>query len=227
MAHIFENLLIWSEVWALLIPLCFIFPMSNKPDYLKPVCYYIIIAFFLNLFANLISNQKDIGLHLRWHNNILLYNLHSIVRFGCFTSFFILLKQNHYLNLKKIIPFLYVIILLLNFTVLDKFFTPLHINGNLMTAELYLLLVYCLLYYLSNVKDQQPMLKTGPEFWIVTGLGIYVVINFFLFLFYIPLMTENGALADNMWKVHNVAYIFLCVFIARAFYSVKRYRASV
>ncbi len=227
MESILNILLIWSEVWALLIPLYFIFPLKDQAGYLNPIRFYIIIAFIFNTIANVISNQKYIGLSLPWHNNILIYNLHSITRFVCFTCFFILLKQNYYTNLKKIIPFLYVAILLINFTILGRFFNPLHINGNLMTAESYLLLVYCLLYYLSKLKEEGALLNDAPDFWIVTGLSVYVVINFFLFLFYIPMINENTKLADKMWEVHNVAYIILCMFIGRAFYLVKSYKPSV
>ena len=57
------------------------------------------------------------------------------------------------------------------------------------------------------------------DFWVVTGLSIYVVINFFVFLFYVPLLTENPDLADRMWSIHNLAYITMCIFIAKAFYE--------
>ncbi len=221
MESILNTLLIWSEVWALLIPLCFIWPVKKQLGYLKPVCIYLIAALVLNILANIISNQKIIGLHLPWHNNVLIYNLHSVIRFGCFAVFFILLKQNYYSNLKKMIPFLYAAILLLNFTVLGKFFNPLHINGSLMTAESYLLLVYCLLYYLSKLKEEKVLLKGDADFWIVTGLSIYVVINFFVFLFYIPMINENTELADKIWAVHNIGYILLCLFIAKGFYSAR------
>ncbi len=222
-----DNLLIWSEVWALLVPLCFIFPISKQKKFLKPVSYYIIIALLLNLFANIISNQKAIGMPLPWHSNTMLYNLHSFIRFTCFAGFFILLKQKHYVHLKKMIPYLYAIILLLNFTIFSKSFTSLHINGNLMTAESYLLLVYCLLYYLSKLKGEGTLFKSDPDFWIVTGLAIYVVINFFVFLFYAPMIDENRKLADSIWTVHNVAYIFFCLFIAKAFSVTKNYKSNV
>lgn len=221
MTSIFNKLLIWSEVWALLIPLYFALPVKKQLGYIKPVYIYLIVALVLNTIANIISNQNDLGIPLPWHNNILVYNLHSVIRFVCFAGFFILLKQNHYSNLKKIIPFMYLAILLLNFTVLGKFFDPLHINGNLMTAETYLLLVYCLLYYLSRLKEDEHFFSNDAGFWIVTGLSIYIVINFFVFLFYIPIINENDELADKIWTVHNVGYILLCVFIAKGFYSGK------
>ncbi len=57
----------------------------------------------------------------------------------------------------------------------------------------------------------------GNDFLVVTGLSIYVVFNFFVFLFYVPMITENPDLANNMWDVHNAAYIILCILTAKAF----------
>ncbi|MEP7231682.1 MAG: hypothetical protein ABI691_15580 [Ginsengibacter sp.] len=221
MKSFINNVLIWSEVWALLVPVYCMWPVKKQPVYLKPVYIYIVAALLLNVVANVISNQRALGITLPWHNNILVYNLHSVIRFGCFSLFFILAKQKYYSTLTRIIPFLYIGILLLNFTLLDKFFDPLHINGNLMTAETYLLLVYCLLYYLSRLKEDGPLFSNDADFWIVTGLSIYIVINFFVFLFYIPIMNENRAFADKIWTVHNAGYILLCLFIAKGFYAAK------
>jgi len=33
------------------------------------------------------------------------------------------------------------------------------------------------------------------------------------------MLTHNTELAVNMWYVHNVAYIILCLFIARSLYA--------
>jgi hypothetical protein len=111
------------------------------------------------------------------------------------------------------------VFVIINFTFFENFFNPLHLSGNLLAAEGYLLLIYCMLYYLSRLKDEIEVLTSGKDFWVVTGLSIYVVINFFVFLFYVPMLKENPQLAINMWSVHNVAYIILCIFISKAFYA--------
>ena len=66
-----------------------------------------------------------------------------------------------------------------------------------------------------------------PHFWIVTGLCVYVVVNFFVFLFYLPLLDVDFRLSVNMWNVHNIAFIIFCVFIAKGFYGTTRYRYTV
>ncbi|CAN5184168.1 hypothetical protein BH20BAC1_BH20BAC1_14220 [soil metagenome] len=60
------------------------------------------------------------------------------------------------------------------------------------------------------------------DFWVVTGLSIYVVTNFFVFLFYTPMLNTNLNLAMKMWNVHNTAFILLCIFISKAIYAPAR-----
>ncbi len=64
----------------------------------------------------------------------------------------------------------------------------------------------------------QKIITCDKDLCAVTGLSIYVVASFFVFLFYVPMIKENPELANNMWDVNNVAYIILCIFITKAFY---------
>ena len=92
-------------------------------------------------------------------------------------------------------------------------------GSNLLAAEAYLLLIYCLLYYLSKLRAEDSDVSRGADFWVVTGLSIYVVVNFFVFLFYVPMIKFDSNLAERIWDVHNIAYIILCILITRAFYE--------
>ena len=112
----------------------------------------------------------------------------------------------------------YIALVLLNYLFLENYFDKNAINGKLFTIEAYFLLIYCLLYYLSQLRDETEDFRQNKEFWIVTGLSIYVVINFFMFLFYVPMIQQNELLAEKMWSVHNMAYILLCLFITKAIY---------
>ena len=107
---------------------------------------------------------------------------------------------------------------IINFSLFENFFNSASLSGNLLTVESYLLLIYCMLYYLFRLQDEDERIAGRKDFWIVTGLGLYVVFNFFLFLFYQPLLYENPVLAVQMWNVHNVAFIIFCILIAKAFY---------
>jgi hypothetical protein len=226
MNSILQVILNWSEVWALLIPMVFYLFHRHQPVYLKPVVIYLFIALFFNLVGDIIGDFK-IYLPSWMQSNNPLYNIHSIIRFICFGYFFLLLGQNSFTLVKKILPLISLFIILFNFIYLEDFGNPEHLSGNLLAAEAYLLLIYCILYYLTKLKEDDSEIGSGPDFWIVTGLSIYVVINFFVFLFYVPMSDHDSLLALRIWNVHNVAYIILCLFITKAFYVSARHKFAV
>ncbi|MCW3110339.1 MAG: hypothetical protein JWQ09_4845 [Segetibacter sp.] len=223
MNKIIESILEWSEVWALLIPLLVLMFTPKQPSFLKPVIVYLWFALLLNLLGDIIAGFKRTYHFPFWlQNNNPLYNIHSVIRFTCFSYFFISLKQPFFKILKKLLPLLSLLFISINFAFIDDFFDRNSLSGNLLSAEAYLLLIYCMLYYLSQLKDEDDIITMRPDFWVATGLSIYVVINFFVFLFYVPMLSQNLELAINIWTVHNVAYIILCLFVAKAFYATNR-----
>jgi hypothetical protein len=222
MIKIFEAIFDWSEVWALLIPLLVIviFRKQQKVAYLQPVSYYVYVAIILNSAANLIYNQKDLGLDLPWHNNVVIYNIHSIARLLLFAWFFNVLKQSFLSTIKKIIPYLFLIFVLVNFIV--EPIVGKSISARLHIIEAFILLFYCLQYYLYLLKVEHFAYKSIPSFWVVTGLSIFVVTNFPVYLFYSPLTSQDVEFAIFIWKIHKIAHIVFCVFLAKAFYGPKQ-----
>lgn len=211
----------WSEVWALLIPLVFLFRYKNRASFLNPVICYVYIALVLNIAANIISNQKKMNLDLPWHNNVLIYNIHSIIRFFLFAWFFILLKQPFFTTLKKIIPWIFLLFILINFTLFEPL-TGEYISSLLHIIESVILLFYCLQFYLYVLKEEQVSYNQFPSFWVVTGLSIFVITNFPVYLFYDPLALQDVKFAISIWNVHKIAQIIFCVFLAKAFYDSKQ-----
>lgn len=207
----------WSEVWALLIPFTVLYFRRNQPKTLQPVIVYLWFAMFINLICDIIM---DFYPHFPdWlHTNNPFYNIQSVGRFFCFSFFFIKLQPIYFFVLKKLLAWLAMVFLLINFVFFENFFYEFHLSGNLLSTEAYLLLVYCMLYYLAALRDDSNFISEGKDFWIVTGLSIYLVINFFIFLFYVP-MLENKQQVNDIWNIHNIAYIIFCIFIAKAFYG--------
>jgi hypothetical protein len=217
-----QLILDWSEVWALLIPLFVLVIKGKQPLILKPVVVYLWAALFFNLMADLIGDFKRYFPAWLQSNNAL-YNVHSLVRFSCFSYFFISLKQSSSSRLEKLIPFVSILFVFVNFSFFEDFFNPMHLSGDLLAVEAYLLLLYCMLYYLLKLKEEAEVISGGKVFWVVTGLSIYVVVNFFVFLFYLPMIKLNLMLAAKMWNIHNVSYIIFCILIAKAFYVHDEY----
>jgi len=226
MGKLLQLALDWSEVWAPLIPLFALLFKRSQPPFLKPVIIYLVFAFFINLVGDIIGDFKN-DLPQWLQSNNVLYNVHSIVRFICFSYFFLALKQPSFTRIKKILPLFSLFILIINFKYIENFGNPDHLSGNLLATEAYFLLIYCVLYYLAKLRNEDDDLSRGPDFWVATGLSIYVVVNFFVFLFYVPMIDQNSSLADNIWSVHNIAYIILCIFITKAFYEPARYQFTV
>jgi hypothetical protein len=53
------------------------------------------------------------------------------------------------------------------------------------------------------------------------------VVNFFVFLFYLPMIYVDVTLAVNIWNVHNIAFITFCLLLTKAFYGSSRYQLTV
>lgn len=226
MGYYLQFLLDWSEVWALLLPVCILLIKRKQPAFLKPIIIYIWLALIINIIIDVIMVYKAYLPGWLQSNNPL-YNIHSVVRFICFSLFFIKLRATSYVQLKKFLAVVFVIFFVINFIFFENFLNAASFSGNLLATESYLLLIYGMLYYLSELRHNSTALSDGADFWVVTGLCIYVVINFFVFLFYGPMLNVNEKLAENMWNVHNIAFIIFCIFITKSFYGIIRNKHTV
>ncbi|MEO6188877.1 MAG: hypothetical protein ABIO77_08530 [Ginsengibacter sp.] len=183
---------------------------------------YILLALPINIIADIIGDFHKNLPDLYWLQvNIYLYNIHSVIRFVCFSYFFIQLRQEYYSKFKKIIPILYLLFLVIDLGWFENFFSSTSIGSHLFLVEAFLLMTYCLLYYLSKARDDQDEFTSTPDIYVVTGLSIFVVTNFFVYLYYDSMMQSNHKMADDIWIVPNVAYVILCLFIAKAFTASK------
>lgn len=205
----------WSEVWALLIPILF---YKKQPVSYKPVVSYVWAALLINIAIDMTWKLRDY-LPPHYNSNNYLYNLHSIVRFFLFSSFFIELKQPFLVTIKKTIPLFFMVFLIINFGFYENFFNYLLFSSRLLSVEAILLLFYILQYYLFKIKQDVEEEIFTPDFWIVTGLGIYMAINFFIFLLYNELTVRLFDFAVGLWNVHNISYIIFNLFLAKAFYE--------
>jgi hypothetical protein len=218
-SDVLQEILDWSEVWAPLIGLILLTFKGKQPFFLNPIIIYLWFALVIDSIID--AGWKFEGSVPGWmHPNNYLYNIHSIIRFICFSSFFIILKQPFQTKIKKIIPFLSLIFLIINFKFFENFYEADTISSRLFAVESGLLLFYCLQYYLFKLREDDVGEIKDPDYWVVMGLSIYVVFNFFYFLLYTTLL-ENGYVkfVTQMWNFHNISFIILCIFIAKAFYA--------
>jgi len=208
-----------------MIPLSVLLFRRQQPSSLRPVIVYLWLAFLVNVAIDIIMAINIYSGTQNLSNNPL-YNIHSVLRFTCFSFYFIHLQKNSFAQLKKLLALFGLVFLFVNFGFFEDFFNRESFSGNLLTVEAYLLLAYSMLYYLAELKDDENLFD-GPHFWVVTGLAVYLVTNFFVFLFYMPMITVDVELAINIWNVHNIAFIIFCLFITKAFYGSVRHQYSV
>jgi hypothetical protein len=215
MLKIIEFLLDWSEVWALLIPVAILL-RKKQPKILRPVVWYVWAALVINIVIDLTWKLRTV-LPPAYNSNNYLYNLHSVVRFFLFGAFFTGLKQPFLIRLKKTIPILYGIFLLVNFGFFENFFNYWLFSSRLLSVEAILIMFYAMQYYMFKIKESMDVFSFKPDFWIVTGVGIYMSINFFIFLLYNELTLRMQNFAINLWNVHNISFIIFNLFLAKAF----------
>ena len=185
---------------------------------MRPVIVYVIGAFILHIFIDIgfVMGKKAPGFLFP---NAYLYNISSIFRFICFSLFFISLRQPFLVPIKKILPIIGLVLVFLIFRFLKDDFNGVYLSSRLFALEAGMLLFYSLQYYLYKMQDDVVRQRT-PDYWVVIGLSIYVVFNFIYFLFYQSLLDKGyiTTVAD-LWNLHNVTFIILCIFIGKAFYA--------
>ena len=225
--QVIHNILAFSEVWALLIPLYFMLRWRNQPGYMKPVKFYIWLALLINIQIILIYFfRKKWDAPFWFESNNHLYNLHSLVRFLSFALFFLMLRQAFLRPLKIAAVVLFIIFTIVNFAYYENYFDFWSFSGRLLSIEAGVLLLFCLQYYFFILRDDTHSTDRPPSFWVVTGLSIYVVVNFPIFLFYKAMLKQFEDFAIDIWDVHNISYVIFCIFLARAFYESGRSRRN-
>lgn len=215
MRAFFIFLMDWSEAWAPLIPIAVWLRHRQQPRWLAPVVAYVWIAFAIDLLIDLIWKLR-LTIPPPWNSNNWLYNLHSLVRLFLFSRFFIGLRQPFLPWLKRLVPVFFGLYAAIDFGFYEHFFDYNNLSSRLLALEAGLLLFYCLQYYFYKVKEDEEMAGNQPDFWVVTGLGVYVAINFFIFLLYKELSAYYTRFAVDIWNVHNISFILLQLFLARA-----------
>lgn len=219
-----QTILDWSEVWALLIPLGVVLSGKRQSPANRPVIAYVIVALITNTACNIIW-KADLLLYNSIPYNGFLYNLHSMVRFLMFDLFFGKLNQSYTSLLSWVVRSGFCLFILLNFGFYEKFYddkSP--FSSVLLSLESALLLILCLQYYFYKFTNEEDNSITQPDFWIVTGLSIYVTLNFFIFLLYDTISKYHIQFAIQLWNFHNLSYILFNLLLAKAFYESQLHR---
>jgi hypothetical protein len=208
-----------SEIWSILIPLYF---FKKQPKQFTLVVFYLCISLLINILINTIWLVNIYGKNITLSNNFL-YNILSVLRFYLFSAFFLKLNQPFLKRIKKVIIIVFSIFLIINFGFYENFFDFNIFSSRLLAFEAFCLLAYTLQYYLYEIKNDSGTRMISPEFWMVTGLGIYTSFNFFLFLMFRELtLYFSSVTIDGIWNFHNISYIIFNMLIAKTLHENRK-----
>ena len=218
----------WSEVWALLIPLIIILVYKPKGNNLRWLILYVVTAFILNVFAVIIVEYDYLlPIWMNYGNNIF-YNLHSFIMVISFSVYIINVRKYKYKHLLKTLLVLYLAFVLLNFAFWES---PLLLSTHHFTGGSVVLLLICLLYFLTAIQEESPTIwLKHPSFIICAAVSLYQAITFFIFLFIYPMnnsaYNSDVSFALLMMRIYQAIFVVFCILLALALYRSRKIRAG-
>lgn len=207
----------WSEIWALLIPLTIIIFFKPKEPAIRPIIYYVIIAFILNLLATIITFYIEFMPPFIKGNNFI-YNIHSVAKvffFGWYIHNLKLVKPSW-------IPWLILTIYILIAAIFILFQPYNLLSSFLFAAESIALLILCILIFINSMLDDS---KTNwlwhTSFLVTVGIVQFEIINFFTFPF-LQFFAKDQSFGLLTLQIFSVAYIILCIVLAITLYRSRK-----
>lgn len=215
----FYEIIRWSELWALLIPLTILRKYRVSNPELKPIILYLWVALPLNFLSLSISEFSDyIPAFLK--NNNLFYNIHSVIRvvlFGTYISHTGLLKQQ---KLFRFVLPVYLLLALLYFCLRKS---PLDFSFEIYCIESVTMLGLCISYFLLSIRDESDTIwMDQTSFLLCAGISFYESMTFFVFLFFDALLRISMSFGETTMMIFSGAYSILCIIIAIALFRSKQ-----
>jgi hypothetical protein len=215
----------WSEVWALLIPLIVIAFFKPKGKAVRLLIIYVISAFiliFLAIFTLAYPNLVPNFLSYNYNNNVF-YNAHSFIMTIFFSWYIISLKKYKKSILLNTLLILYIAFVLINFAFLE---TPLILSTRHFTAGSIVLLIMCLYYFIHSIQEEsQTNWLKHPSFIICSAIFMYQAITFFIYLFFYPMFNQaynkDLSFALLMMRIYQIAFVMFCILLAIGLYQYR------
>ena len=170
--------------------------------------FFLIAQVIFNTISGILDKIADA-------DNIFLYQLNAFSSLIFMTFFFRYVLRDFRLS-KYIIWVGWVLIALLGSYIL--FLEPRNIfNSHSYSYTAILIVLYSLVYFYHKIINPTIGKITGEaDFWFVTGLFIYYSAAFLIFISY-RMLTEQNANPGILWKMHNLIFVFMCVYITIGF----------
>ena len=213
----------WSEGWALLIPLLTIFILRPKGRYLLLLKTYVILAFLVIFFAQLVQQCYYLFPDSLNNNNIY-YNIHVVIRVLTLGWYIISVRTYKYHVLLKALLILFIAFTLINFTFFES---PLLLSIRLFAAGNITLIICCVSYFLRSIlEDSTVNWLKHPSFIVCTAVCLYEAVTFFIFLFIYPLSYTDPEFGLVTLRIYQVILVLFGILLAIALYRYRKQKPS-
>lgn len=110
----------------------------------------------------------------------------------------------------------YFIFLLINFIFFDNIF---YLSTAQHSAESILILIFSISFFLHLIIDDEADYKTvKPALFFSMGIGLYESINFFIYLFFYPVLNSDYNFATTIYDASQYSFILYWVMTGLAIY---------
>lgn len=214
----------WSEGWAMLIPLLAILIFRPKGRYVWLLITYILLAFAINFFAQLVLQCYYLFPNSFSNNNNIYYNVHVVLRVLILGWYIISVRPYKYYKLHKALLFLFIVFTLINFIFFES---PLLLSIRLFAAGNITLIICCVSYFLRSIlEDSTVNWLKHPSFIVCTAVCLYEAVTFFIFLFIYPLSYTDPEFGLVTLRIYQVILVIFGILLAIALYSYKKQKLS-
>lgn len=214
----------WSEGWAMFIPLLAIMVYRPKGKYVNLIITYVVLAFLVNLFAQLVVQYYYWFPDKFSENNNIYYNLHVIVRVLILGCYIISVRPYKYHVLLKALLILFIAFTIINFSFFES---PLLLSIRLFAAGNITLIICCVSYFLRSIlEDSTVNWLKHPSFIVCTAVCLYEAVTFFIFLFIYPLSYTDPEFGLVTLRIYQVILVLFGILLAIALYRYKQQKPS-
>lgn len=211
-----DFILKWSEVWPWLIPLTIYLVFLRQKDRYLALTILSGFAIVLTFIGSYIGYYRG-TLPKFLQNNLVFYNILSVLRALILGWFIINLPQLKIYRFIKVLYVLFIAALLINFIALESF---LNFSHRLFTAESILLLMLCITYFLGTILDEEVELSAfHPDFLICTGISLFAATNFFIYLFFEALIKLDIDFGFATMQISKYSNILIGIFFGLALFQ--------
>jgi hypothetical protein len=214
----------WSEGWAMLIPLLAIFIFRPKGRHVWLLITYVIIAFAVNFFAQLVLQCYYLFPDNFSNSNNIYYNIHVVVRVLILGWYIISVRPYKYHVLLNALLILFIAFTLINFTFFES---PLLLSIRLFAAGNITLIICCVSYFLRSIlEDSTVNWLKHPSFIVCTAVCLYEAVTFFIFLFIYPLSYTDPEFGLVTLRIYQVILVLFGILLAIALYRYRKQKPS-